>query len=229
MRSYATRREVIVGTTTLLSSTMLVPTSALALWPSPWWVAFSSAVAAGSLVEAIKNWGLNPDTKSKTDVENAHKQEVAPLKQQGYSVREVYRGPYSGGSFELSEANRGEDFLALGTTDHGPNICTLKFDKADAVALGLVSSALRQKGLGAKDAQDAALPLHPSQAARSVGNRRHSPSFMTPSHGSISWSTETGAVRPNLAASIRSRKVNANLRFACLDSGKWTFDMQVVG
>jgi hypothetical protein len=221
----ATRRQAIVGASSLIA-TMGIGSRAIAF--TPWWTAFSAATAAGWLVEALKNWGLVPEAKASTSVQGAHGREAAPLLQQGYSVRPMYSGAYSGGDFELSEARQGEDFLALGTTSHGSNTCTLKFDKADTINLGLVATALRHKGFDPHEVEAAALPIHPPSANQFIANRRQSPTYMTPSHGTITWSTDVSDIRPNLATSIRSGIVNADLRFARLDSGRWTFDMRRV-
>ncbi len=216
-----TRREVVVGTAVLVGTSAL-SRPATAFWP--WWTAFSAAVAAGWLVEAIKNWGLVPETRLNTSVQESHVAETTPLKQQGYSVQPKYSGPYSGGDFELSEATHGDDFLALGTTNHGHNTCTLKFDKADTVNLGLVASALRQKGFNTRAIEAATLPIHPPGANQYDGSRRQSPIFMTPSHGTINWSTDVSGTRPNFVTSIRSGIVQADLHFA-QDNGRWVFDI----
>jgi hypothetical protein len=223
--SIATRRQAIVGAASIAVTTGI---GGQARAFAPWWTAFSAAVAAGWLVEALKNWGMVPEAKAITSVQGDHGRAVTPLQQQGYSVRPMYSGAYSGGDFELSEARQGEDYLALGTTNHGTNTCTLKLDKADTINLGLVAKALRSKGFDAHEVEASALPLHPPAANRFVGNRRQSPSYMTPSHGTITWSTDINETRPNLATSIRSGIVSADLRFARLDSGRWTFDISRV-
>jgi hypothetical protein len=225
MSYITTRRQAILGASSLIITTGIGgPATAFA----PWWTAFSAAVAAGWLVEALKNWGLVPEAKASTLVQGSHSEAIAPLQRQGYAVEPKYSGAYSGGDFQLSEARRGDDFLALGTTTHGNNTCTLKFDKADTINLGLVASALRNKGFDTRTIEAAALPIHPPSADQYVGSRRQSPTFMTPSHGTINWSTDVSGARPNFVTSIRSGIVRADLRFAQRDSGRWTYDMQNV-
>jgi hypothetical protein len=184
------------------------------------------------MLEALKHWGLVPGSRAPTSVAAAHQREVGPLAQQGYSVRPVYSGTYSGGDFELSEATRGDEFLALGTTNHatvnGRTTCTPRFDAADALQLRLVSSALRSKNFDPRDIQACVLPLHPNAANRFIGDRRHSPDYMTPSHGTIAWSTNVNAARGNLATAIRSPVVKADLKFAEMENGRWVFDMKRV-
>jgi hypothetical protein len=224
MSTETTRRVVLVGGASVIATTAGISTPANAFLPR-WIFSFTVGVAAGWMLEALKHWGLVPGSRAPTSVTAAHEREVAPLARQGYSVSPMYSGAYSRGDFELSEATRGDEFLALGTTNHGRSTCTPKFDKADTIHVGLVSSALRSKGFDTKDIETCVLPLHPNAANRFIGDRRHSPDYMTPSHGTIAWSTNVNAARGNFVTAIRSPVVNANLRFAHLENGKWTFDM----
>jgi hypothetical protein len=221
-----TRRIVLVGGASTLAAAGM-SSEASAFWPR-WVISFSAGVAAGWLVEALKYWGLVPGSGATTVIAGAHAGKVAPLEREGYRVRPLYSGTYSGGEFELSEATQSDEFVALGTSSHrltnGRSTCTLRFDKADAIALGLIGSGLHRKGFDASDIQACALPLHPSEGYRLANGRRFTPSYMTPSHGTIAWSTDVNSSRPNLATAIRSPVVNANLRFARMDNGKWTFD-----
>lgn len=219
----ATRRQMLAGSASIIG---IAAASGRAEAWSPWWTAFSAGVASGWLVEALKSWGYVPGGSAPTTVQTPHAKETDQAQRQGYSVRPMYSGAYSGGDYELSEALRGEDFMALGTSNHGSNTCTVKFDKADAITLGLVASALRRKGLDAIATEAATLPIHPPSAYRMSGDRRHSQTFETPSHGTIAWSTNLRHPRPNMAASLRSGIVRADLRFARLDDGKWTFDVR---
>jgi hypothetical protein len=184
---------------------------------------------AGWFVEALRYWGLVPGSSASTSVATAHESEAAPLVRQGYSVRPMYSGAYSDGDLMLSEATRGDEFLALSTTNHATvnrqTTCTPQFDKVDAAALRLVSGALRNKGLATNEIQACVLPLHPNESNRLVGDRRQSPAYMTPSHGTVAWSTNVHAPRGNLVTAIRSPVIRANLRFAQMPSGRWTFDM----
>ena len=225
MYSIATRRQAIIGAASVVATTGF---SGRATAFAPWWTAFSAAAAAGWLVEALKNWGLVPEAKASTSVHGSHAQVVTPLQQQGYSVQPLYSGAYSGGEFELSEARQGDNFLALSTTSHGNNTCTIKSDNADTIIQGLTSKALRHKGFDTHEVQACALPIHPPSANRFIGSRRQSPTYMTPSHGTIAWSTDVNDTRPNFETLIRSRIVNANIRFTKFDNGGWRFDMQRV-
>jgi hypothetical protein len=218
-----TRRQVIVGTA---SAAALTATRMPATAFGPWWIEIGAAVAAALLVEALKKWGLLPWESSPTTVQAEHDRQVTSVQQDGYSVQPLYSGAYSGGDLKLSKATRGDDFLALSTSNHGPNVCTIRLEKPDAVNLALVADALRQSGFNAGAIQAATLPVHPPAASQFAGNQRQSPEFMTPSHGMISWSTNWASSRPNLATSIRSGIVNADLRFAQLDSGDWTYDIK---
>jgi hypothetical protein len=217
-----TRRVVLVGGASLIA-TSGIGTQADAQVPR-WIVSFAVGIAAGYVLEALKHWGLVPGSRAITSVAGAHEREVASIAREGYSVRPMYSGTYPGGEFELSEATRGNEFRALSTSRHGSSICTPKLDNADAVHLGLVSNALRIKGLSARDTALCVLPLHPNAGNRLIGDRRHSPNYMT-SHGTIAWSTNVNAPRGNFATTIRSPVVNAGLRFAHMDNGRWTFDM----
>jgi hypothetical protein len=220
--SLVTRRQAIIGGGSVLALGGLIrPADAFGAW----WIAFTAAVAAGWLVEALKNWGLVPHATAPTPVHDAHEQEALPLQEQGYSVKPLYRGAYSGGDFELSEATRGDDFLALSTTSHWNNTCTHRFDTADAINLGLVAKALNAKGFDPVDIQASAMPIHPPGQNQFSGSRRQSATYMTPSHGTIAWSTEVSSSRGNFVTSIRSDIVAADLRFAQREDGRWVFDM----
>src|SRR5437879_612090 len=84
----STRRYALTGAGSVILATTISP-RAIAMWP--WFAAFSAAVAAGWLVEAIKNWGLVPQSRTSTPVAGMHAREVAPLEQQGYSVKPLYK------------------------------------------------------------------------------------------------------------------------------------------
>jgi hypothetical protein len=170
-----------------------------------------------------------PGAKIAPEVSDDHNLAIAPLEQQGFTVRPKFSGKFDGGDLRLSEARQADDFLALSTTNHGNNVCTLKLDKPDTIALNVVANALRQKGFDGRSVQAATLPMHPPAANQYVGNRRFSPTYMTPSHGTISWSTDVSSARPNPATEIRSGIVRTNFRFAQRNDGTWTFDMQNFG
>ena len=227
MYCVATRREALVGGASVIA-TVGMSTRASAAVPR-WVFTFTAGVAAGWLVEALKHWGLVPGSKGSTSVAESHRREVAPFARDGYGVTPMYSGAYAHGDYELSEARRQDELVALGTTNHatvnGSTTCTPRFYKTDAIQLGLVSNALSQKGLDRHAIQSCVLPLHPNASYRLVGDRRYSPDYMTPSHGTIAWSTNVHSQRPNLETKIRSPVINANLRFATTDRGKWTFDM----
>lgn len=227
MRVETTRRVVLVGGGSVIATSGMGSPAAAAI--PRWVISIGVGVAVGWMLEALKHWGLVPGSRAPTSVSGAHQREVGPLVQQGYSVRPMYSGAYSGGDYELSEATRGDELLALGTTNHDhPRTCTPRFDKADSLHLGLVSSALRSKGFDPRSIQACALPVHPNERNRLIGERRHTPDYMTPSHGTIAWSTNVQSARGNFATAIRSPVVKADLRFAQMDSGKWTFDMRRV-
>jgi hypothetical protein len=217
-----TRRQAMIGVASLVGTTAMSG-KVQAFWP--WLGAFSAAAAAGWLVEALKNWGFVPDARTTTAVRQSHIQAIGPLQQQGYTVQPKYSGFYSGGDFELSEARRGDDLLAFGTTSHGHNTCTLTFDKADSINLGLVASALRKKGFDPGAIEASTLPVHPPGTNQYFGSRRQSPTYMTPSHGTIDWSTDVSGTRPNFVTSIRSDLIAADLHFV-QDAGRWTYKME---
>jgi len=187
----------------------------------------AAGVAAGWLLEALKSWGLTPRSSAATiaAVENDHAEKVTVLRRGGYEVEPIYSGRSAAGDFMLSEATRDEEFLALGTTTHGTT-CTVRLDKADAMNVGLVATALKQKGFAPHLIEGAGHPIHPAAGYEFVGSERYSPTYMTPAHGTIAWKSNVNNPRPNFVTAVRSRILNANLHFAQLHGGRWTFDMR---
>jgi hypothetical protein len=220
-----TRRQAIVGGTSVIVTTGI--SSRASAFVVPWAGRIAVGVASGWLVEAIKNWGLVPEVRTNTApvVQNDHQQNVVVLQQQGYSVRPIYSGDSAAGDYALSEARQGEDFAALGTTTHGTT-CSLRLDKADTVNLGIVASALRQKGFDSNAIEAAGHPIHPRADNQFVGNDRYSPNYMTPSHGTIAWKTNLSNPRPNAITAVRSGIINTNIHVAQLDNGRWVYDMR---
>src|SRR5262245_26413622 len=155
----ATRRQAIVGAASLvLTAGLGRPASAFA----PWAGTIAVGVATGWLLEALKGWGLVPEAKASTApaVYQDHRQSVVVMQQGGYSVRQIYSGDSAAGDFALSQATLGNDLAAIGTTTHG-STCTLTLDKADAMNLGFVATALRQKGFSPSAIGAAGHPIHP--------------------------------------------------------------------
>jgi hypothetical protein len=225
MPAMSTRRQTLAGAASvIITAGVSTPARPFIL---SWAGRVAAGVAAGWLLEALKSWGLTPQAHAATiaTVQDDHRQNVTVLQQQGYNVQNIYSGGSQAGDFKLSEATRDEDFLALGTTTHGTT-CTVRLDKADAMNVGLVATALRQKGFAPNLVEAAGHPIHPADGNEFVGNERYSPNYMTPSHGTIAWKTNVRNPRPNLVTAVRSGIVNANLHFAQLDSGRWTFDMR---
>lgn len=240
MEYVMTRREAIWGGSCLIATTGIVsPAQALALPVPVWTGAIAVGLASNAAYDLIKNnWGLqdwldSPSTKigSPSSVQAPHAEAVKPLRKEGYEVKPTLSGPYSGGSIEISQAVRGEDLELLTTTDHSAtnhsvNVCSNRFDKADIMGLSLVAKALCDQGVSPADVQALTLPLHPPGAHRYVGNRRLSPTYMTPSNGTINWSTNFRSTRPNIATTIRSGPVDTTFRFAQRDNGSWVFNMK---
>jgi hypothetical protein len=225
MSGAVTRRQAVVGAASLILTAGLgSPASAFIV---PWAGAIAVGVASGWLVEALKNWGLVPEAKASTvpEVYNDHRQNVIVMQQEGYNVRQIYSGGSAAGDFALSQAARGHDLAALGTTIHG-STCTLMLDKADAMNLGFVATALRQKGFSPSEIEAAGHPVHPRADNRFVGNERYSPNYMTPSHGTVAWKTRLSNPRPNLVTAVRSPIVNCNVHVDQLDNGKWLLEMR---
>jgi hypothetical protein len=224
--SMTTRRQAMVGAASVIITTGI--SSRASAFIVPWAGQIAGGVAAGWLVEALKSWGLVPEARASTapTVYNDHRQNVVVLQQQGYSVRPLYSGGSAAGDFALSEATLGEDFAALGTTSHDDSTCTLRLDKVDTVNLGVVASALRQKGFAASAVEAAGHPIHPRANNEFVGNERYSPEYMTPAHGTIEWKTNLSNPRPNAITAIRSGIVSCNVHVARRDGGGWTFDMR---
>lgn len=224
-----TRRKAIVGAASVIA-TMGMGSRSIAL--APWWTAFSAAFSAQlatfGIVEALKNWGFDLGTRTRTSVQTAHQQEVAPLRNRGFDIRPLYAGGYSRGDFEVSEAVQGEDYFALSTTNRSSDICTLRFRPADAIHIGLVSRAFHKMGLHSSEIEAATLPLYRQEGTRFFfGDRKRSPTYVTPSRGTISWSTDFAIDTPNFTTLIRSNVVRVDLRFL-RKNGRWDLTMSFV-
>ena len=219
------RRDLVAGAS---SAALAGCFSTSASAASPAWVsAFAVAFVAGWLVEVFKNFNLVPGPDPQSATKSAHERESERFRREGYRVRPIYAGVYSHGELELSEAIREEELRALSTSTHGTNTCTPIFDNADVIALRLITTVLIKKGYSTKDIEACALPIHPSAVNSYKGDRRFSPTYLTPSQGTIAWSTRHLDRQPNLVASLRSPIVRADLRFAEFD-GRWKFDFQNV-
>jgi hypothetical protein len=179
----------------------------------------------GMLAAVLKGWSSTSLTGCISTEGTNNERSDCGVFGEGFAVRPMYSGGSAAGDFIVSEGTQADDFLALGTTSHGTNTCALRFDKADTANLALVSGALRQKGFYSNAIEAAGHPIHPPADNRYMGNERYSPTYMTPSHGTIAWKTNVSNPRPNLVTAVRSPIVNGNLRFAQLDDGRWTFDM----
>jgi hypothetical protein len=229
---YVTRRQAIRGMSGLVATTAIVG-PARALPPVAWIGGIAVGLVSNAAYELIKNyWGLqdwnNPPTKLASPVQAPHAEAIKPLQQQGFAVTPTLSGPYSGGNIEISRATRGDEFKLLSTANHDDKVCTTESDKTDALALSLLGKTLRDRGLAPRDVQALTLPIHPMADARYSGNTRFSPTYMTPSNGTINWSTDYLSRRPNFAATIRSGPVDTSFRFAQHDDGRWVFDMKTV-
>jgi hypothetical protein len=221
------RRPAIVGGATLLVGTALVrPAFAI----HSWWATVGAGVASALLAKAIENWDLVPGyVNGLIDgrVAQDHQRQRDNLQQQGLVPQTAYRGQYSAGDIEISEAKRGEAYAAIITTDHngGTNVCSNGLNKIDAMILGLASEALRQRGLNTRQIQAATMPMHGGSPTVYDGSRGTVLACTTPSHGSIRLSTNPGDSRQNGKAEIRSPVVSADVQ--CWHDGtKWRFTIQ---
>jgi hypothetical protein len=202
--------------------------------PAPAWIGgIALGLVSNAAYDLIKNyWGLqdwnNPPTKLASPVQVPHAEAIKPLQQEGFSVKPKLSGSYSGGSIEISQATRGDEFKLLSTANHDDKVCTTQSDKTDTLALSLLGKTLRDRGMAPRDVQALTLPIHPHADARYSGNRRFSPTYMTPSNGTINWSTDYLSTRPNFATTIRSGSVDTSFRFAQHDDGRWVFDMKTI-
>src|SRR4051794_2065120 len=113
MECVITRRQALWGASGLIATTAIVgPAQAM---PPPAWIgAIAVGLASNAAYDLIKNWGLqdwnNPPTKIPTPVQAPHADAIKPLQREGYVIKPTVSGPYSGGSIEVSQAIRGDDF-----------------------------------------------------------------------------------------------------------------------
>jgi hypothetical protein len=226
---YLTRRQAMQGVSGYIATTAITG-PAWALPPVAWIGGIAIGLVSNAAYDLIKNsWGLQDWSKPPADLSNSvrapHAEAIKPLQQQGFDVTPTLSGSYSGGNIEISRATRGDQFKLLSTANHDDRVCTTDSDKTDTLALSILGKTLRDRGLAPDDVQGLTLPIHPKADARYSGNRRFSPTYMTPSNGTISWSTDCLSMRPNFAATIRSGPVDTSFRFAQEDNGRWVFDM----
>jgi len=239
MLSMATRRQAIVGAASVIITTGI--SSRASAFASivivPWAKQIAVGAASDLLVETIKNWFPGAKTPTAPAVSDDHRRNVSALRHRGYNVGLMYSGDCAAGDFELSQATRGDDLVALGTTIDkrdtralflGP--CTLELDKADTVILGLVARALEQS----KECPDSLVEAvgHPIRCSDSLfdtnnrigGKERYSPKYMTHA-GTIAWKTNLTDPWPNAVAAIRSRKLEHNFRVRLDEGFKFKFAM----
>jgi hypothetical protein len=227
MLSMATRRQAIVGAASVIITTGISSrASAFASTATivPWAKQFAVGAASDLLVETIKIWFPGAKTPTVPAVSDDHRRNVSALRHRGYNVGLMYSGDCAAGDFELSQATRGDDLVALGTTIDkrdtraalflGP--CALELDKADTVILGLVARALEQS----KECPDSLVEAvgHPIRCSYSFdtnnrigGKESYSPKYMTHA-GTIAWKTNLTDPWPNAVAAIRSRNLENNVR-----------------
>jgi hypothetical protein len=220
--SIATRRQTLVGAASVIITTGISTRASAQFlpWALTWAGKISVGVASGWLVEALKNWGLVPGAKASNAslTYDFHEEDENKKRHEGYNVQLLYRGRSAAGDFAISEARRGDDFEALGTTTH-VSTCTLHLDKADAVIVGVVADALQQRGLNSYATEAAGHPIHPRAENLFAYNERYSPNYMTPSGGTIAWKTNLSNPRANGIAAIRCPIISTNVHVAQSDNG----------
>jgi hypothetical protein len=239
MLSMATRRQAIVGAASVIITTGISSrASAFASTATivPWAKQFAVGAASDLLVETIKIWFPGAKTPTAPAVSDDHLRNVSALRHRGYNVGLMYSGDCAAGDFELSQATRGDDLVALGTTINKrdtralfPGLCPLELDKADTVILGLVAKALEQS----KECPDSLVEAvgHPIRCSdlfdtnnRIGGKESYSPKYMTHA-GTIAWKTNLTDPWPNAVAAIRSRKLEHNVRVRLDEGFKFKFAM----
>jgi len=220
------RRQVCIGLISFTGASVLGFRAEAALLP---WVShFSAGAAANLLVETMKNYGWIPERQSHANLRPSHSAAEGSFERQGYAVKRVYIGDYSVGRAEVSQASRGTDVQSVCTTDHhGGQVCSIVKDKADVIMQGVTTSILRHKGLSPRQIEAVAFPLHPPAANHISGNRRMTPSFMTPSHGTVRWTSDMTRT-PNFSVQIRSQIVGCDIVANYAGDNSWAYDYQPV-
>jgi hypothetical protein len=224
MLSIATRRQAIVGAASVIITMGISSRASAFASIVPWAKQIAVDAASDLLVETIKTWFPGAKTATALAVSDDHRRNVSALRHQGYNVGLMYSGDCAAGDFELSQATRGDDLVALGTTidKRGARTrlflgsCSLEMDKADTVILGLVARALEQS----KECPDSLVEAvgHPIKCSydslivdNSIeGKERYSPKYLT-HDGTIAWKTNLTDPWPNAVAAIRSQNLKNNV------------------
>lgn len=192
------------------------------------WSGFLSGVASGWVLEALKNYGLVPGAQAPvtSSVASHHANEGNSLFSLGYNTDPLYSGSYSGGHLAVSGAQRGNNYLAFNTSDHGSNTCTVRHYVPDIYAMNAVTRILRSEHVPKRLIEAYALPIH----GDNIGNYDElghtvSRTSMTPSGGAITWRARHNGTEPIVTAQIRSPDLNANIRAVPNGTNwKYTYD-----